>query len=83
MEVSLQPDLRDITFRLALCEEDKRIVVRMSYCLEGDTFMDTGYTFTPSDHTWVGAKLGLFAVALDNSQDHGYADFEYMKVTAL
>jgi beta-xylosidase len=81
MKVDLQPDIRDITFRLALCEEDKQIVVRMSYCLEGKTFTDTGYTFTPLDHTWVGAKIGLFSVALDNLPDHGYADFEYLKVT--
>ncbi len=82
MKVDLSSDISNVIFRMVLCKEDKQTVAHLSYCLEGSTFTDTGYTFTPSDHTWVGAKLGIFATALDNLQDHGHADFEYIKVTA-
>lgn len=39
-------------------------------------FHDLGVSYTPSDHTWVGAKLGIYALS-DGSEDreHGYADF--------
>lgn len=50
-------------------ELDKRVPVRTK--------------FMPSDHTWVGAKIGLFANALDKKETAGYADFEYIKVTAI
>ncbi len=83
MKMRIASDTGSVLFRLILRREQERAVVRMYYCLEGDFFVDTGHTFLPSDHTWVGAKLGLFAVALDNSADHGYADFEYIRVEAL
>jgi beta-xylosidase len=35
-------------------------------------------SFLPSDHTWVGAKLGLFAVG--EAASGGYADFDYIHV---
>jgi hypothetical protein len=50
-------------------------------------------SFLPSDHTWVGAKLGLFAVAgtveakESDSEGcaaaRGYADFDYIHVKAI
>ncbi len=82
MDAVLTSDIKNIIFRLVLSEEGNRIITRMSYCLEGNSFTDTGHAFTPSDHTWVGAKIGLFSVALDTLPGHGYADFKYIKVAA-
>lgn len=39
--------------------------------------------FMPSDHTWVGAKIGLFANVLDLKEKGGYGDFEYIHVEVL
>lgn len=39
--------------------------------------------FMPSDHTWVGAKIGLFASALGKEEKGGYGDFESIHVTAF
>ena len=39
--------------------------------------------FTLSDHTWVGAKIGLFANVIGEKELGGYGDFEYLHVEAL
>ena len=38
--------------------------------------LDLGANYTPSDHTWVGAKIGIFAISnnIENPLP-GYADF--------
>jgi len=83
LEIPVPLSVNVITLRLKLQEEEGKMLVRMSYCLEDGIFKDTGYVFAPSDHTWVGAKLGLFSLALDSNENHGYADFESIKVDAL
>ncbi len=83
MNLAMEPDLQFVVFRVVLCKEKDEIIFRMSYSLDGEAFADTGFTFIPSDHTWVGAKLGLFSIALDHKEDHGYGDFEYVKVVAI
>jgi len=70
-----------------------KVAIRFEYRLEiglkkskedsNSGFVDAGISFVPSDHTWVGAKLGLFALALDTKDQHGYADFKYVKVEAI
>lgn len=45
---------------------------------------DLGIEFTPSDHTWVGAKLGIFALSKGTCKDlKGYADFKSFVVEEL
>ncbi len=44
--------------------------------------IDLGISYTPSDHTWVGAKLGLFALT-GAHESHGYADFKHFIVKEL
>lgn len=80
MSVPLAPGVFDVTLRFALSEEQDKTVVRMSYQMGDSSFTDTGFSFMPADHTWVGAKIGLFSLSLDNEEGHGYADFEYIKV---
>lgn len=56
----------------------------MSYQLEGDTgFTKLPFSFLPKDHTWVGARIGMFSTALDSSNTHGFADFTNVTVTIL
>ncbi len=83
MAAELPSDVQEVIFRLLLHKEEDRFVIRSFYCLKDDSFKETGHLFVPSDHTWVGAKIGLFSVALDTLPGHGYADFKYIKLKAL
>lgn len=55
----------------------------MSYSLDGQSYTDVVTDFMPSDHTWVGSKIGLFANVLDKNAAGGYADFDYIRVQAI
>jgi hypothetical protein len=48
----------------------------------GEDYIPVETDFMPSDHTWVGAKLGLFAHT-DLLTDGGYADFDPICVRTL
>lgn len=54
----------------------------MKYSIDGANYVDVAVDFMPSDHTWVGAKIGLFANVLGQEEKGGYGDFEYIHVTA-
>lgn len=61
---------------------------KMFYELTEGERVEVETDFMPSDHTWVGAKIGLFANALgmesvNGSVKCGYADFAYIHVKAL
>lgn len=58
-------------------------VFKMYYALEDGEEVNVPTTFMPSDHTWVGAKIGLFANVMEEMEKGGYADFEYIHVTAI
>lgn len=42
--------------------------------------VDVSTKFFPADHTWVGAKAGIFTLALDTASHEGYADFKKFNV---
>ena len=44
---------------------------------------DLGISYTPSDHTWVGAKIGIYALAGGENSSNGYADFKEVIVSEL
>ena len=46
------------------------------YIDENGNRIEVPTAFFPSDHTWVGAKAGIFTLALDNEKHTGYADFK-------
>ena len=58
-------------------------VFRMAYSLNGDDRIAVPTDFMPSDHTWVGSKIGLFANDLDEKVQGGYADFDSIQVRTL
>jgi beta-xylosidase len=66
-----------VTFSLTLMAGPR---VNMYYQLGNGakTEVAQAASFLPSDHTWVGAKLGLFAVG--ETASGGYADFDYIHV---
>lgn len=71
-----------VWIRFRMEEKEKKPVFYMDYSTDGERFIPVETTFMPSDHTWVGAKIGLFANVLCSEKKGGYADFEYIHVTA-
>ncbi len=67
-------------------ETDERLIphLRISLVVGGQE-RDLGVLYTPSDHTWVGAKIGIFALACKGSgqEKHGFADFNSVTVEEL
>lgn len=75
-------DVSDIKFSVTMNE---KIEIHMYYQIGQDAKheIEEAKSFVPSDHTWVGAKLGLFAVTDDIEGEHGYAEFDYIRVKPL
>lgn len=55
----------------------------MELILKDGSLKDLSVCFEPLDHTWVGAKIGIFALSKNASKDPGFADFHYVKVEEL
>lgn len=58
----------------------------MAYALEEHQEITVETDFMPSDHTWVGSKIGLYATdvreeAQETGEQTGYGDFAYLHVT--
>ena len=51
-----------------------------SYSADNRRFVGLGGEFTASKGRWVGAKVGLFAVAAPGAKATGYADFDWFRV---
>ncbi len=54
-------------------------VCRFSYSKDGITFNEVGDSFKAREGRWIGAKVGLFAVSLTQSQEQGFADFDWFR----
>ena len=57
--------------------------VSYTHLTDSASWTEVRAEFTPSDHTWVGAKIGLFANVIGEKELGGYGDFEYLHVEAL
>ena len=71
-------------------DKDNTPILKMYLSLDDDKdlrrTLDLKVAYTPSDHTWVGAKLGLFALSCDmdkKSECEGYADFMYADIQEI
>lgn len=80
---ALDSDREKVYLTLSMEMGEGGAVFRMYYSLDGTEKHPVRIDFMPSDHTWVGAKIGLFANVLEKEEKGGYGDFEYIKVTAL
>lgn len=50
-----------------------------SYSTEGTTFHPIGETFQAKEGRWIGAKIGIFAVAESRNGETGYADYDWFR----
>ena len=61
----------------------KEPVLSMELILPGDEKLDLGVKYTPLDHTWVGAKIGIYTLCKGVPNVHGFADFNYVTVEEI
>ena len=62
----------------------KNKVCQMSYRLQNETFFtQIPFSSIPKDHTWTGAKTGMFSTALEPCNNHSFVDFTNVRVTMI
>jgi len=54
-----------------------------SYSFDGIEFQNLGTTFTARPGRWIGAKVGLFCISKQETNDSGYVDVDWFRVTAI
>ena len=70
-----------IRFRMTLLPTGYDTAAMVLEYADGNEYHWVGDPFSPARHTWVGARLALFAMPLDGAAHGGYADFAPLKVT--
>lgn len=60
---------------------DAKASCRFSYSLDGVAYEEVDMPFTAREGRWIGAKVGLFATRLGQTNDSGYADYDWFRVT--
>lgn len=56
---------------------------QFSYSTDGKTFISAGPVFTATSGKWIGAKVGLFASRDTETNDSGWADYDWFRVEPL
>ena len=74
-----KPDAEDLYFNSYDAEKPE---LRIFFKSGDAPYIDSLCRFTPSDHTWVGAKTGVFALAGKNAEE-GAAEFLSVVTTEL
>lgn len=70
----------DIYFRVAVTNGG---VCEFSYSIDGTKFEKTGEKLTAKPGRWVGAKVGLFCTRTTKTNDSGFADVDWFRVSSL
>jgi hypothetical protein len=58
----------------------KDAMCRFSYSADGASFREIGEPFPARAGRWIGAKVGLFALASTPGKELGYVDFDWFRV---
>jgi len=53
---------------------------RFGYSLDGENFAEAGEEFQAETGRWIGAKVGIFCVRATQTNDSGYADFDWFRI---
>ena len=55
-------------------------ICNFSYSFDGDVFKNAGDEFIASPGRWIGAKVGIFCTREDQTNDSGYANFDWFRI---
>lgn len=69
-----------IYLRLRVTKEAK---CRFAYSLDGEKFMEINEDFHAEAGRWIGAKMGMFCTRSSQTNDAGYADFDWFSVEQI
>lgn len=58
---------------------DSYATVQFFWSADGEQFQPIGTEFHAEPGTWIGAKVGLFAIGVTNSGESGYSDFDWFR----
>jgi len=61
----------------------KGAVCEYSYSFDGRTFTNINEKFVAEKGRWIGAKAGMFCTGETQTNDAGYADFDWLRVEPL
>lgn len=68
---------KEVFFRVIVTEGAK---CQFSYSTDGADFIKVNDVFEAEQGKWIGAKVGLFCVRTEQTNDSGYSDFDYFRV---
>jgi beta-xylosidase len=54
-------------------------IARFSFSSDGNKFIPIGEPFKAREGKWIGARVGLFSLAMSEGPQHGYADFDWFR----
>jgi beta-xylosidase len=60
-----------------------KVLCSFSYSVDGTSFQPFGKTFTAREGVWVGAKVGLFALATGDANKPGATDIDWFRIEPL
>ena len=55
-------------------------ICNFSYSLDGSNFVKAGDEFHAQEGRWIGAKAGIFCTRKSETNDSGYADFDWFRI---
>lgn len=61
----------------------KGAIAGFSYSLDGKAFKEVSKDFEAKPGRWVGAKLGLFCMRTDETNDAGFVDIDWMRISKI
>ncbi len=76
-EVLVKLNTKDVQLRVTV---NKGAQCQFSYSLDGLTFINVKDVFQAEAGKWIGAKVGLFCVRTQQTNDAGYADFDWFRI---
>jgi beta-xylosidase len=76
-EVLIKLDQKEIYLRVSIT---KGAICQFSYSLNGNNFKNVNENFVAEPGKWIGAKVGLFCVRDQQTNDSGSADFDWVRV---
>ncbi len=75
---SIQMNTGDIYLQITV---SKGALCNFSFSRDGKTYQQIGNVFTAKPGRWVGAKLGMYSIRGNITNDAGYADIDWIRFT--
>jgi beta-xylosidase len=80
-ELYLQVRVKRVGVKTPTKKEEYKCECEFYYSLDGKKFKSFGRTFNASEGHWIGAKIGLYCVRDWDSNDSGWLDVDWFRIT--